>query len=72
VADQIGRDNRIRGIWETVQTTLDLVDPLGKLKDMPLYKKTVEAILKQIYECVLFLRWYADKTFGGILLPSMR
>jgi hypothetical protein len=71
VADQVDRDDRIRSLWETVKTTLDLVDPLGKLKDMPLYKKMVEAILKQIYECVLFLRWYAGKGFGGMLCPSM-
>ena len=40
---------------------------LGKHKDEPLYRKKVALILKQIYECVLFLRWYADKGFGGIL-----
>ena len=71
VADQMDRDGRIRDLWETVKTILDLVDDLGKLKDNTLYKKTVEAILKQIYECVLFLRWYAGKGFGGILYPSM-
>ena len=59
-------DNRIRDLWETVQEILDLVDHFGNLKDEPLYKKGVEAILKQIYEYVLFVRWYADKGFGGI------
>lgn len=71
MANQIERDDRIRNLWEIVKRTVDLVDPLGEFKDKPLYKKTVEAILKQIYECVLFLRWYADKGFGGILCPSM-
>ena len=71
MADQIERDDRIRSLWETVQSTLVLLDPFGKLKDLPLYKKTVEGMLKQVYECVFFLRWYAKKGFGGMLCPSL-
>ena len=59
------RDDRVRRLWNRVGDILDLVDPLGKYKNHRLYKRTVEAILKQLYECVLFLRWYADKGFGG-------
>ena len=59
-------DNRIQNLWDTVNDILDLVDNFGDVKDEALYKKTIEAILKQIYEFVLFMRWYADKGFGGI------
>jgi hypothetical protein len=57
----------VRRLWNRIRDILDLVDPLGKYKDHRLYNKNVEAILKQVYECVLFLRWYADKGFAGIL-----
>jgi hypothetical protein len=67
VAAQIDRDDRVRRLWNRIGDILDLVNPLGKYKDHQLYKKNVEAILKQVYECVLFLRWYADKGFAGIL-----
>ena len=63
---QIDRDDRVRSLWNRVGDVLDLVDPLGKYKEHGLYKKKVEAILKQIYECVLFLRWYAEKGFMGM------
>jgi hypothetical protein len=67
VIAQMDRDERVRGLWNKVGDILDLVDPLGEYKDHRLYKKNVEAILKQVYECVLFLRWYADKGFTGLL-----
>ena len=67
VTEQIARDDRIRDLWSTVGDILDRVAALGKHKDELLYKKKVEAILRQIYECVLFLRWYAAEGFGGIL-----
>ena len=43
------------------------MNALGKHKDEPLYKTKVGAILKQIYECVLFLKWYSSEGSGGIL-----
>ena len=67
VTEQIARDDRIRDLWTTVGDILDRVNALGNYKDEPVYKKQVEVILKQIYECVLFLRWYAARDFGGIL-----
>ena len=72
VTEQIAREARIRDLWTTVGDILDRVGALGKHKDEPVYKKKVEVILKQIYECVLFLRWYAEKGFGGTrsCLPS--
>ena len=66
VTDQIARDGRIRDLWSTVGDILDRLDALGKHKDERLYKKKVELILKQIYQCVLFLRWYGAKGFGSI------
>ena len=67
VSEQIAREVRIRGLWTTVGDILDRVSALGKQKDEPLYKKNVEGTLRQIYECVLFLRWYAANGFGGML-----
>jgi hypothetical protein len=64
---QINHDDRVCRLWNRIGDILDLVDPLGKYKDHRLYKKNVEAILKQVYECVYFLRWYADKGFTGTL-----
>ena len=67
VKEQIDREDRVRDLWATVGNILDRVSALGKHKDEPLYERNVESILKQIYECVLFMRWYAAKGFGGML-----
>jgi hypothetical protein len=62
---QQDRDEQVQQLWGTVIDTLDFMkelDPLGAIKGL---EKTVQAIMKQIYDCTLFLRSYAERTFVG-------
>ena len=63
------RDDRIHKLWARVAEILDLVVQAEDLKKQPMYAKTLETILEQIYQCVLFLRWFGERGFVGIRHP---
>ena len=60
-------DEHIRILWLWIAQILDLVVQAKDLKKQPMYKNTLETILEQIYQCVLFLRWYGERGFTGKL-----
>ena len=53
-------NKRIWILWLRIAQILDLVVQAEDLKKQPMYKNTLEMILEQIYQCVLFLRWYGE------------
>jgi hypothetical protein len=62
---QQDRDEKVRQLWGTVMDTLDFMndaEPLNKIQGL---EKTVQAMMKQIYDCVLFLRSYGQQGFAS-------
>ena len=64
-------DEHICILWLWIAQILDLVVQAEDLKKQPMYKNTLKMILEQIYQCVLFLRWYGERGFTGKLHPRM-
>jgi hypothetical protein len=62
---QQDRDGRIRDLWEVVLDTLDFMKQADPLKEIQGLEKTVQSIMKQIYDCTLFLRSYGERGFVG-------
>jgi hypothetical protein len=62
---QQARDAKVRQLWDTVLDTLDFMKQAEPLKAIKGLEKTVQAIMKQIYDCTLFLRSYGDRGFVG-------
>ena len=58
-------DDNVRKLWETVADTLDFMKQADWFDSISGFEKTVQAIIKQIYDCVLFLRSYGDRGFMG-------
>jgi hypothetical protein len=65
---QQDRDGKVRQLWGTVVDTLEFMKQAEPLNEIQGLEKTVQAIMKQIYDCVLFLRSYGERGFiGGYL-----
>jgi len=62
---QQDRDDRVRGLWDMVVDTLDFMRQAEPLKEIEGLEKTVQAIMKQIYDCTLFLRSCEERGFLG-------
>ena len=58
-------------LWLWIALILDLVVQAEDLTKQLMYKNTLKTILEQIYQCVLFLRWYGERGFTGKLHPCM-
>ena len=64
-------DEHICILWLQIAQILNFVVQAEDLKKQLMYKNTLEMILEQIYQCVLFLRWYGERGFTGKLHPCM-
>jgi hypothetical protein len=62
---QQDRDKKVRDLWDLVLETLGFMKQPEPLKEIQGLEKTVQAIMKQIYDCALFLRSYGPG--GGCL-----
>jgi hypothetical protein len=62
---QQDRDDKVRDLWGLVLETLDFMKQAEPLKEILGLEKTVQAIMKQIYDCSLFLRSYGKRGFVG-------
>jgi hypothetical protein len=62
---QQDRDGKVRDLWGVVLDTLDFMEQAEPLKEIQGVEKTVQSIMKQIYDCVLFLRSYGEGGFVG-------
>lgn len=60
---QQDRDDKVRGLWETVLDTLDFMKQADPLKEIEGLERTVQSIMKLIYDCALFLRGYGEQGF---------
>jgi hypothetical protein len=56
---------KARKLWDTVLDTLDFMKQADPSKEIKGLEKTVQAIMKQIYDCTLFLRSYGDRGVVG-------
>jgi len=65
MAAQQDRDDEVRKLWGTVVDVLDFMKQAEPLKEIQGLEKTTQAIMKQVYECTLFLRDYESRNFGG-------
>ena len=63
---QQDRDKKVQVLWDTILDTLDFMKQADPLKDISGLERTVESIMKQLYECALFLRSYGEGGFIGI------
>ena len=68
---QQDRDEKVRGLWDLVVDTLDFMRQAEPLKEIQGLERTVQAIMKQIYDCTLFLRSYGEKGFVGKYLVNI-
>ncbi|KAF5375522.1 hypothetical protein D9615_009222 [Tricholomella constricta] len=72
---QIERDEKVQQLWGTIVDTLDFMkdaEPLDKIRGL---EKTTEAIVSQLYNCVLHLKKYEERGFllrtvAGALNPT--
>ena len=62
---QQDRDDKVRGLWDLVVDTLDFMRQAEPLKEIQGLERTVQAIMKQIYDCTLFLRSDGETGFVG-------
>ena len=62
---QQARYAKARKLWDTVLDTLDFMKQTEPLKAIKGLEQTVQAIMKQIYDCTLFLRRYEDQGVVG-------
>ena len=62
---QQDRDARVQRLWETIVDTLDFMKDAEPLEAIRGLEKTVQAMMKQIYVCALFLRCYEERGFTG-------
>ena len=62
---QQARYAKARKLWDTVLDTLDFMKQADPPKEIKGLEKTVQAIMKQIYDCTLFLRRYEDQGVVG-------
>jgi hypothetical protein len=62
---QQDKDAKVRQLWDVVLDTLDFMKLAEPLKEIKGVEKTVQAIMKQIYDCTLFLRGYGERGFFG-------
>jgi hypothetical protein len=62
---QQDRDGKVRDLWGVVLETLDFMKQAEPLKEIQGLEKTVQSIMKQIYDCTLFLRSYGERGFVG-------
>ena len=63
---QQDRDKKVQALWDTVLDTLDFMKQADPLKEISGLERTVQSMMKQIYECALFLRGYGEEGFIGI------
>ncbi|KAF8591398.1 WD40 repeat-like protein [Ramaria rubella] len=65
---QQDRDRKVQQLWVKILDTLDFMkqaEAAEIAKRIQGVEKTVQAIMKQIYDCVLFLRSYGERGFTG-------
>jgi hypothetical protein len=60
---QQDRDEKVRALWGTVLDALDFMRQAQPLKAIEGLEQTVQATMKQIYDCTLFLRSYGERSF---------
>jgi hypothetical protein len=60
---QVVREKKVLELWNTVLDSLDFMKEAEPLKVIAGLETTTQAIMKQIYECLLFLKNYEDRTF---------
>jgi hypothetical protein len=60
---QQDRDDQVRKMWGTVVDALDFMKQAEPLKEIEGLERTIQAMMKQIYDCTLFLRSYGDRNF---------
>lgn len=68
---QQDRDDKVRGLWAIVLDTLDFMRQAEPLKEIQGLEKTVQATMKQVYDCALFLRGYGEDGFTGEYLKMV-
>ncbi|KAF8586931.1 WD40 repeat-like protein [Ramaria rubella] len=70
---QQDQDDKVKQLWATILETLDF---MKQVEDAEIperiqgVEKTVQAIMKQIYDCALFLRRYGEEGFKGRTLNN--
>jgi hypothetical protein len=62
---QKDRDDKIVQLLSTITHLLEIVNEVGPIPKSFVLDRTVAAIMKQIYECGVFLNDYASKGFGS-------
>ena len=65
IHEQQARYAKARKLWDTVLDTLDFMKQADLPKEIEGLEKTVKAIMKQIYDCTLFLRSYGNQGVVG-------
>jgi hypothetical protein len=69
VKGQLNRDSSIVDLLTTMEHTFAFVDAIENLpQKIPLVEDTIRDILKQTFECALFIREYADHGFHGTFI----
>ncbi|KAF8583155.1 glycosyltransferase family 1 protein [Ramaria rubella] len=70
---QQDQDDKVKQLWATILDTLDFMKQAEDAEIPERIKgveKTVQAIMKQIYDCALFLRRYGEEGFKGRTLNN--
>ncbi|KAF5372684.1 hypothetical protein D9615_009871 [Tricholomella constricta] len=69
--EQYERDARIQGLWATVLETLDFMKDAEALRDVRSLTGTVQAMMEQLRECLVYLTEYWGRSKADIMVKAV-